>query len=352
MATEKNITMKQFNGTDYDTLYPKTVAAQIDDVYSKDETYPKSQLYTQSQLYTKEQILTDSTKTLYGLGADAVPDDAFSLLSRFNEGLGNEYLWEKKEQYSTPALEGIMNNGCARSQQYSQSGYTTIQYSDSLNADGTLVNPQTITIDYATYTRANVLAGKFWVSSYKDGTFYSPVGSKASQYYGGAGNGYYYVMINQQKVIGFTTAYRFVEYVNSHDANAYPPAVSDGYTYTALGQLGNMAQIATGSYMGTGTYGNSNPNTLTFNFKPKYVLIYGTLTSGRNGITGYVFPCLFLTNVYTQYAYISNSITNEYSWAKVNENTLSWYSSVDNASNAQNQQANNNNYTYYYIAIG
>ena len=29
MATEKNITMKQFNGTDYDTLYPKTVAAQI-----------------------------------------------------------------------------------------------------------------------------------------------------------------------------------------------------------------------------------------------------------------------------------------------------------------------------------
>ena len=29
MASEKNITMRQFNGTDYDTLYPKTVAAQI-----------------------------------------------------------------------------------------------------------------------------------------------------------------------------------------------------------------------------------------------------------------------------------------------------------------------------------
>ena len=29
MATTKNITMKQFNGTDYDTLYPKTIAAQI-----------------------------------------------------------------------------------------------------------------------------------------------------------------------------------------------------------------------------------------------------------------------------------------------------------------------------------
>ena len=38
MATNKNITMKQFNGVDYDTLYPKTIATQIDDVYSKDET--------------------------------------------------------------------------------------------------------------------------------------------------------------------------------------------------------------------------------------------------------------------------------------------------------------------------
>ena len=37
MATNKNITMKQFNGVDYDTLYPKTIASQIDDVYSKDE---------------------------------------------------------------------------------------------------------------------------------------------------------------------------------------------------------------------------------------------------------------------------------------------------------------------------
>ena len=30
MATEKNITMKEFNGTDYDILYPKTKTIQID----------------------------------------------------------------------------------------------------------------------------------------------------------------------------------------------------------------------------------------------------------------------------------------------------------------------------------
>ena len=82
MATTKKITMREFNGTDYDTLYPKTVAAQIDDVYSKNETYPKSQLYTQSQLYTRQQILSDATKTLYGLGSSAIPNDVFSWIAQ------------------------------------------------------------------------------------------------------------------------------------------------------------------------------------------------------------------------------------------------------------------------------
>lgn len=64
MATTKNITMKQFNGTDYDTLYPKTIASQVDGVYNKDET------------------LTDSTKASFGLPSTAVPDDVFKQLQQ------------------------------------------------------------------------------------------------------------------------------------------------------------------------------------------------------------------------------------------------------------------------------
>ena len=59
MATEKNITMKQFNGTDYDTLYPKTIASQIPDVYSKTDT------------------ITTETLSQLGLSADKLPNDAF-----------------------------------------------------------------------------------------------------------------------------------------------------------------------------------------------------------------------------------------------------------------------------------
>ena len=60
MATTKNITMKQFNGKDYDTLYPKTKVEQV------------------KGAYTQQQILSNATKTLYGLGSSAVPDDVFS----------------------------------------------------------------------------------------------------------------------------------------------------------------------------------------------------------------------------------------------------------------------------------
>lgn len=63
MATNKNITMKQFNGVDYDTLYPKTTLEQVEGAY------------------TQQQILSDATKGLYGLGNDAVPDDAFVSLT-------------------------------------------------------------------------------------------------------------------------------------------------------------------------------------------------------------------------------------------------------------------------------
>lgn len=59
MATTKNITMKQFNGTDYDTLYPKTIASQIPDVYSKIDT------------------ITAETLSRLGLSADKLPNDAF-----------------------------------------------------------------------------------------------------------------------------------------------------------------------------------------------------------------------------------------------------------------------------------
>ena len=39
--------------------------------------------------------------------------------------------------------------------------------------------------------------------------------------------------------------------------------------------VGGKAQIEIGSYVGTGTYGESNPNSITCSFAPKFIWIYG-----------------------------------------------------------------------------
>lgn len=45
------------------------------------------------------------------------------------------------------------------------------------------------------------------------------------------------------------------------------------YTIEYLGKLGDKARVQVLSYVGTGTYGSSNPNSLTFDFVPKMVTI-------------------------------------------------------------------------------
>ena len=52
MATEKNITMKQYNGTDYDTLYPKTTMSQIIGITARLNQLEFVQKYITAGAYT------------------------------------------------------------------------------------------------------------------------------------------------------------------------------------------------------------------------------------------------------------------------------------------------------------
>lgn len=76
MSVEKNITMRQFNGVDYDTLYPKTKIEQVEGAY------------------TQQQILADSTKTLYGFESTATPDDLFQKLILPNGKFGFKIIFK------------------------------------------------------------------------------------------------------------------------------------------------------------------------------------------------------------------------------------------------------------------
>lgn len=99
------------------------------------------------------------------------------------------------------------------------------------------------------------------------------------------------------------------------------------------------AQVYTGSYVGTGTYGASNPTTLSFPFEPKMVIIAANAYQG--GITH---PLIRPDTV--GYVTIAASIysTMVVSWAG---KEISFYDA-----NSAIRQFNNSGTTYYYIALG
>lgn len=109
----------------------------------------------------------------------------------------------------------------------------------------------------------------------------------------------------------------------------------------ALGLPG--VQIATGSYVGTGTYGSSNPTTLTFDDPPIVVIIRSATSSGRYGI--------ILINGLTSTGAdsLGSSSTSTYScnisW---NGNSVGFYN--DNSGTGPSTQMNASGMTYYYAA--
>ena len=126
---------------------------------------------------------------------------------------------------------------------------------------------------------------------------------------------------------------------------------------SGISQAGNC-KIAVGSYVGTGLGGAENPNSLTFDFEPKVMLLCtanGNLVSYKDD---YSSICYYIGT--TQMVGTSYSATGP--WGPVSysgrmmykmstdRKTIYWYHG--NAYVPQDIQANTSGTTYYYIAIG
>lgn len=96
------------------------------------------------------------------------------------------------------------------------------------------------------------------------------------------------------------------------------------------------ARIATGSYTGTGTYGASNPCSLTFGFVPRFLAI--TRKVNQENDSGWI-VC--------EAGGLNTMQTNPSLNSAVTGNTVKWYHTY----NAQ-YQLNYNPHIYYYVAIG
>ena len=121
----------------------------------------------------------------------------------------------------------------------------------------------------------------------------------------------------------------------------------------ALGTIAGKANCAFGTYVGTGTYGEDNKNSLTLPFVPRLLLV-ARASSGlhTNSSYPYRWDNSFL---WTQgmasvdvAAYVNSSHRYSDILVTLQDKTISWWT----RGNAPDYQANLLNTTYFYIALG
>ena len=114
-----------------------------------------------------------------------------------------------------------------------------------------------------------------------------------------------------------------------------------------------FTKIQTGSYIGTGTYGENNPNTLTFNFAPKLLWFVASYNSSQNKVEqfgGYdILSSDALTTSMNKYEFTGSYSHVDYSYASKSSDgkTFSWYNTA-----GDNQQFNTQGTKYYWLILG
>ena len=132
----------------------------------------------------------------------------------------------------------------------------------------------------------------------------------------------------------------------------------------ALG-LTNAAKIATGSYVGTGTYGANNPCSLTFPFVPKLIMLLGnvgadgsyspSLGASSGGYCVHLINVDKLTTTYQAGLGLANySRFDAYGKKSSDGKTFSWYYNYTGSrpNDGINYQCNISGTVYYYAIIG
>ena len=229
--------------------------------------------------------------------------------------------------------------------------YYKVSESLDVSSSGSVSMPSTsenVLIDYShnnnTTAVKNKFAGKFVQFLYRNGGDGRKFPDTKPPF-----NGYDIVYIpdnvsvTQEKVISD----------NDFVVDRYQPvtgyaAIPAGTTIEYLGKLGDKARVQVVSYVGTGTYGESNPNSLTFDFVPKLLLIKNDAKSAYH-ICLTLFGTM-LTGTYEKHSFFDASGNMNYpneSYARKNGKNIQWYS-IRN----EYVQANGSGLKYTAIAIG
>ena len=115
-------------------------------------------------------------------------------------------------------------------------------------------------------------------------------------------------------------------------------------------------RIAHGTYMGTGVYGESNKNSLTFPFAPEVLILYragniGIVSGSKDNAEGFYAILPKQTTVFKTVAYDGSYYRDETIYISFSGQTVTWYMDYSYSNNA-GAQFNASGTTYGYIAIG
>ena len=333
-------------------------------------------------------LLQDATAALFGLNAAAVPNDVLNWIGQYNTHWwsvlhGRESIaYDEKRTNITKNIyfwaSSPLFDWTAASKTITYASAVTI---DQANGAISLKNPTTVTPTNSTsglQSMCRTLLGKYLLLANGE-IYYVP--SNATY-----GNSYSYtlhysydsedgsvmelcaessqVAVKPQIV---TSQIRNIPageitYVHSTNRNAYTEGTdASGNVYEYLGVPFNKAttapKIATGTYVGTGLAGSANPNTLTFDFVPKILMIQATTGSEMNfnGVVhaDWVFALNGVTNVQVRLGSSQGSNSDlTITWIG---NTVSWYhvgSGTSSYPPYAPSQLNTAGVTYRYFAIG
>lgn len=115
--------------------------------------------------------------------------------------------------------------------------------------------------------------------------------------------------------------------------------------------IGDYIKIQSGTYVGTGTYGSTNKNSLTFAFVPKVVFIFAVedVAAAYHAPTPIINGCA-TARINFRVDESSDRCYSDCIYLTWNDKTLSWYAS--NATYKASMQLNVSGVTYKYVAIG
>ena len=368
----------QLPAMNYDPAGSAEAVQQALTAHTGNKNNPHAVTAEQVGAFTKQETLTPETAALYGLSSSAIPDDVLSFLGKYNQ-----HWWRRRESkshyeavISQATEEDVLNTVNAFMVNINYSSDITISSSGKVTLlapiKNLIIEENDLSRSGTGVSKANTLKGKYW-----NGTMIGP-----SDYERDLGDRYTAPNAPNAKMTDYgdykkltlqssAVSTKFVdgigpwEYVQSNDRKAYPDSgIVEGVEYQYLGipfaNIVTAPTIVTGSYVGTGKTGKSNPNQITLAEPFKILCIYGmqwpdsyrSIDNSGTGETSVIIPGSIIPTEYTSgfgFFYSSNS-RDSYGKKSADGKTFSWYYNYT-PSDAATVQLNLSQVVYHYYAI-